>query len=45
MESYIRGVTPGCGVVPAETGMNFSQKVSPLLFGDTRLKDSVVLFL
>ena len=31
---------PGCGVVPAESGVNFSQKVSPFLFGDAPLKDS-----
>ena len=36
---------PGCGVVPAESGMNFSQKVSPFLFGDTPLKDSGGAFL
>ena len=36
---------PGCGVVPAESGMNFSQKVSPFLFGDTPLKDSGCAFL
>jgi hypothetical protein len=27
-------------VVPAESGMNFSQKVLPFLFRDTPLKDS-----
>ena len=31
---------PGCGMVPGESGMNFSQKVPPFLFGDTPLKDS-----
>ena len=36
---------PGCGVVPAESGMNFSQKVSPFLFRDTPLKDSGCAFL
>ena len=36
---------PGCGVVPAESGMNFSQKVPPFLFGDTPLKDSGGAFL
>ena len=36
---------PGCGVVPAESGMNFSQKISPFLFGDTPLKDSGCAFL
>ena len=29
-----------CGVMAAQTSMNFSQKVSPFLFGDTPLKDS-----
>ena len=36
---------PGCGMVPAESGMNFSQKVPPFLFGDTPLKDSGCSFL
>ena len=36
---------PGYGVVPAESGMNFSQKVPPFLFGDTPLKDSCCAFL
>ena len=36
---------PGCGVVPAEFGMNFSQEISPFLFGDTPLKDSGGAFL
>ena len=36
---------PGCGMVPAESGMNFSQKISPFLFGDTPLKDSGCAFL
>ena len=36
---------PGCGVVPAESGMNFSQKISPFLFGDIPLKDSGCAFL
>ena len=31
---------PSCGVVPAETGMNLSQELPPLLLGDTSLKDS-----
>ena len=31
---------PGCGVVPTQSGMNFSQEVSPFLFGDAPLKDS-----
>ena len=26
-------------MVPAESGMNFSQKIPPFLFGDTPLKD------
>ena len=36
---------PGCGVVPAESGRNFSQKIPPFLFGDTPLKDSSCAFL
>ena len=36
---------PGCGVVPAESGVNFSQEISPFLFGDTPLKDSGCAFL
>ena len=36
---------PGCGVVPAKSGMNFSQKIPPFLFGDTPLKDSGSAFL
>ena len=36
---------PGCGVVPAESGVNFSQKVPPFLFGDAPLKDSGCAFL
>ena len=36
---------PGCGVVPAKSGVNFSQEISPFLFGDTPLKDSGGAFL
>ena len=36
---------PGCGVVPAESGVNFSQEISPFLFRDTPLKDSDCDFL
>ena len=36
---------PSCGVVPAETGMNLSQELPPLLLGDTSLKDSGRAFL
>ena len=36
---------PSCGVVPAETGMNFSQELPPLFLGDTSLKDSGSAFL
>ena len=32
-------------MVPAESGMNFSQKISPFLFGDAPLKDSGCAFL
>ena len=36
---------PGCGVVAAESGMNFCQKLPPFLFGDAPLKDSGGAFL
>ena len=36
---------PGCGVVPAESGMDFSQKVSSFFFEDTPLQDSGCAFL
>ena len=32
-------------MVPAEFGVNFSQEISPFLFGDTPLKDSGCTFL
>ena len=35
----------GCGVVSAESGVNFCQKVPPFLFGDTPLKGSGSTFL
>ena len=34
-----------CGVVAAETDMNFSEELSPFLLGDTSLKDSGSAFL
>ena len=30
---------PGCGVVAAESSMDFCQKLPPFLFGDAPLKD------
>ena len=36
---------PGCSVVPTESGVNFSQEISPFLFGDTPLRDSGCAFL
>ena len=36
---------PGYSVMSAESGMNFSQEVSPFFFGDTPLKDSGGTFL
>src|SRR4051812_24226459 len=36
---------PGCGVVAAESGMDFCQKFPPFLFGDAPLKDSGCDFL
>ena len=35
----------GCGVVAAESGMDFCQKLPPFLFGDAPLKDSGCAFL
>ena len=37
--------SPGCGVVTAESGVDFCQKVPPFLFGDAPLKDSGSAFL
>ncbi len=48
VETYTEGLAykgPSCGVVPAESGVNFSQKTSPFLFGDAPLKDSGCAFL
>ena len=42
IESYTEGLaykSSGCGVMIAESGMNFCQKVPPFLFGDAPLKD------
>ena len=36
---------PSCSMMSTESGMNFSQEVSPFLFGDTPLKDSGCAFL
>ena len=36
---------PGCGVMTAESGVNFCQKIPPFLFGDAPLKDSGSAFL
>ena len=36
---------PSCGMVSAETGVNFSQELPPLFLGDTSLKDSGSAFL
>ena len=36
---------PSSGVATIESGMNFSQKVPPFLFGDAPLKDSGSAFL
>ena len=43
VESCTEGLSnkgPSRGVVPAETGMNLSQELPPLLLEDTPLKDS-----
>ena len=36
---------PGCGVMAAESSMDFCQKLPPFLFGDAPLKDSGSAFL
>ena len=36
---------PGCGVVAAESGKNFCQRLPPFLFRDAPLKDSSSAFL
>ena len=36
---------PGYSMMTAESGMNFSQEIPPLLFGDAPLKDSGSAFL
>ena len=36
---------PSCGVVTAETGMNFNQELPPLFLEDTSLKNSGRAFL
>ena len=36
---------PSCGLVTAESGVNFSQELSPLFLGDTSLKNSGSSFL
>ena len=36
---------PSCGVVPAESGMDFSQELSPFLFGDASSEHSGGAFL
>ena len=36
---------PSCGMVAAETSMNFSQELPPLLLGDASMKDSGSAFL
>ena len=48
IESCTEGLaykSSGCGVMTAESGVNFYQKVPPLLFGDAPLKDSCSAFL
>ena len=48
IESCTEGLaykSPGCGVMTAESGVNFRQKVPPFLFVDTPLKDPGGAFL
>ena len=43
IESYTEGLaykSSGCGVMTAESGVNFRQNIPPFLFGDAPLKDS-----
>ena len=43
IKPYTEGLAnkgPSCGVVTAESSMNFCQKLPSFLFGDTPLKDS-----
>ena len=48
VETYAEGLAykgPSCGVVAAESSMNFGQELPPFLFGDTSLKYSGSAFL
>ena len=43
VETYTEGLAyecPSCGMVAAESGMSFSQKLPPFLFGDAPLEHS-----
>ena len=48
IKTYTEGLAykgPGCGMVAAESGMDFCQQLPPFLFGDAPLKDSGCAFL
>ena len=48
VETYTEGLAykrPGCGVVAAESGMNFGQELPPFLYGDAPLEHSSRAFL
>ena len=48
IKPYTEGLAnkgPTCGMVTAQSGMNFSQELPPLFLGYTSLKDSGVAFL
>ena len=48
VQTYTEGLAykgPSCGVVAAESSMNFCQKLPSLIFGDAPLKDSDSAFL
>ena len=48
VETYMEGLAyerPSCGMVAAESGMNFSQELPPFLFGDAPLEHSGRAFL
>ena len=48
IETFTEGLAykgPGCGVMAADSGMDFCQKLPPFLLGDAPLKDSGSAFL
>ena len=48
VKTYMEGLSykcPSCGVVVAQSGMDFGQELSPFLFGDASLEHSGGAFL